>query len=133
MKGSQYGLRITYPRPQTRYRHKNRQTTIIITLFVCVLVQGKIVLDGAIEEIRREEHSWEIHFNHQQPPANLEELGFQAIANKPGAYTFDGANIERLNEALDAARAQGAQLIHLSENQRDLEQILMDLVQERPS
>ena len=99
-----------------------------------VLVQGKIVLDGAIEDIRREKHSWEVHFNngdHQEDA--LLKVGFQPIPNRSGAYTFDGADIERLNQALDQARANGAKMIYLSQNQRDLEQILMDLVQEKSS
>ena len=100
---------------------------------VGVLVQGKIVLDGAIEDIRREKHSWEIHFSNDEHQEALAAIGFQPITSKPGAYNFDGANTERLNQALDKARELGAQMTYLSENQRDLEQILMDLVQEKSS
>ena len=98
---------------------------------VGVLVNGRIVLDGAIEDIRREEHSWEIHFTDSDHQAALLEIGFQPITNKPGAYSFDGANIQRLNGAIDQARSLGVELTYLSENQRDLENILMDLVREK--
>ncbi len=100
---------------------------------VGVLVEGRIVLDGAIAEIRREKHSWEIHFSKSDHQEQLRQIGFTPIPEKPGAYTFDGANVERLNQALDEARALGAQVVYLSENQRDLEQILMELVQEKSS
>ena len=100
---------------------------------VGVLVNGQVVLDGAIEDIRREKHSWEVHFSGPDHEPSLISLGFLPVAHKPGVFTFDGANVERLNLALDQARGLGAQLVHLSENQRDLEQILMDLVEDSPS
>lgn len=100
---------------------------------VGVLVDGKIVLDGAIEDIRREKHSWEARFDSIPDVESMLALGFQLLDRKSLAFTYTDADIDRLHAALDQARARNARLIYLQEYQRDLEQVLMELVQEKQS
>ena len=100
---------------------------------VGVLVNGKIVLDGAIEDIRREKHSWEVRFDSIPDVEFMRTLGFELLELESLAFTYNDADIDRLHAALDQARAQNARLIYLQEYQRDLEQVLMELVQEKQS
>jgi ABC-2 type transport system ATP-binding protein len=98
---------------------------------VGVLVQGKIVLDGAIEDIRREKNSWEIRFDSVPNHQALLEIGFKPRDEDAHAFTYNNSNIGHLNQALDRARATGACIVYLQEHQRDLEQVLMSLVEEK--
>jgi ABC-2 type transport system ATP-binding protein len=95
---------------------------------VGVLVQGEIVLDGTIEEIRREKNSWEIRFDSVPNLQALLDIGFEVLVQESLAFTYKNSDTGHLNEALDRARATGARLVYLHEHQRDLEQVLMSLV-----
>lgn len=96
---------------------------------VGVLVAGRIVLEGPVDEIRRFDHSWELRFEEGVEPEILASLGFESQQNE-GTYIFQHGHSEELNLAIDKARAKGARLIHLSERTRDLEAVLVDLVRE---
>lgn len=96
---------------------------------VGVLVQGKIVLDGPIEEIRREKNSWEIRFDSVPSQQALLDIGFEVLDAQTRSYTYNNSDTGHLNAALDQARATGARIVYLHEHQRDLEQVLMSLVQ----
>ena len=100
---------------------------------VGVLVQGKIVLDVAIEDIRREDNSWEIRFDSVPNQQALIDIGFKVLDENALTFTYNHSDTGHLNEALDQARATGARLVYLHEHQRDLEQVLMSLVEDKES
>jgi ABC-2 type transport system ATP-binding protein len=89
-----------------------------------ILVEGRIVREGALGALREGTSRWAIRFDGGAQPGPLAAAGFAAGA-RPGCFTFDGEP-RALNAALDRARAAGALLVELSREAKDLEEVLRD-------
>ena len=90
---------------------------------VGILSAGRIVREGAIEELCRVEGRWRVRFGPSTPAPALEAAGF-----RPGGedWIFEGSDPALLNGALDRARAGGALLVSLRPDERDLEDVLAE-------
>ncbi len=85
-----------------------------------VLERGQLRLEGTLDEVRRAASRWSVRFEGLADDAALQAAGFVA---RDGAWSFEG-DVAMLNEALDAARALGLQLVALVPETRDLEAVL---------
>ncbi len=92
-----------------------------------ILHQGKLRLEGTLDEIRRVERRWVARFDAGADAAALAGAGFVA---EGAGWAFAGADVDALNVALDAARASGAKLVELTAASRDLEAVLADALGE---
>lgn len=88
-----------------------------------VLQQGELKLEGTLDEIRRASSRWTITFVGEVPREVVEGCGL--VSSEKGAE-FEG-DVTGLNQALDAARAKGLQLISVVPQTRDLEAVLTEL------
>ena len=91
-----------------------------------VLSEGRIVLEGALDALRGPTTRWSLRFAPGIAPERLTEAGL-AAGGAPGAWTFDGEEVA-LNAALDRARGDGALLVKLVRESKDLEQVLADAI-----
>ena len=96
---------------------------------VAILSAGRVVTQGSLESLRRLERRWRVRFAAGVSESVLFEAGFQTTS-LAGVWRFAGDDAAALNQALDRARASGAVLLELAPDERDLEQILTDAVEE---
>jgi ABC-2 type transport system ATP-binding protein len=94
---------------------------------VGVLVGGRIVREGPLEELLAASPRWQVRFAEGAPAEALTAAGFRA--EEGGVYRHDAADPAALNVALDAARAAGALVVEVGREQRELEQVLADAVE----
>jgi ABC-2 type transport system ATP-binding protein len=104
-----------------------------------ILSGGRLVREGPIDELCRVEGRWSVRFAPGAPAEALVAAGFdppapgaagEAASNgAAGAWRFVGSDVERLNTAIDRARAAGARLIELRAEQRDLEDVLAETLE----
>ncbi len=92
-----------------------------------ILVQGRLVREGALGTLREGASRWRIRFGEGAPHAPLAAAGFTPATS--GAFAFEG-EAAALNAALDAARRHGALVLELARESRDLEQVLAEAVGE---
>ena len=90
-----------------------------------ILVEGRIVREGALGALCEGTTRWSVGFADGAPPAPLAEAGFAPAPG--GGFTFEGDGAA-LNAALDRARAAGALVTELARDAKDLEQVLADAV-----
>ncbi len=93
---------------------------------VGILVDGRVVREGALEALRAGSSRWRIRFEERAPAEALAAAAF-VPDGRPGSWTFDG-EAPALNAALDRARAAGALVLELARESRDLEDVLRDAV-----
>jgi ABC-2 type transport system ATP-binding protein len=93
---------------------------------VGILVDGRVVREGALGALREAGSRWCARFAEGFPAEAMRTAGFEPGA-RAGEWTFSG-EAEALNAALDRARAAGAILVELSPEAKDLEQVLSDAV-----
>jgi ABC-2 type transport system ATP-binding protein len=99
---------------------------------VGVLVNGRLVREGPIDELRRVEHAWAIDLAGAVSESELEALGLER-GDEPQTWIYRGPDVGHLNEVIDSIRKSGAHLIALRPEERDLESVLVDAVeQEHP-
>ena len=99
---------------------------------VGVLVNGRLVREGPIDELRRVEHAWAIDLAGAVSEPELEALGLER-GDEPQTWVYRGPDVGHLNEVIDSIRKSGAHLIALRPEERDLESVLVDAVeQEHP-
>ncbi len=92
-----------------------------------ILVDGRIVREGPLGELREGTRRWRVRFDAGAPAAALAAAGFLPGA-ADGLLTFEG-EAPALNAALDRARAAGALVVALSRDAKDLEQVLADAME----
>ncbi len=90
-----------------------------------ILVDGRIVREGALGALREDTSRWSIRFAPGTPAGPLVEAGFAPA--RGGAFAFEG-EAAALNAALDRVRAAGALVTELARESKDLEQVLADAV-----
>jgi ABC-2 type transport system ATP-binding protein len=91
---------------------------------VGVLVAGRMVREGPIDDLLVSRGGWRLRFERAGPEV-LREAGLTPDAD--GTCAFDG-DAEGLNQAIDAARAAGALLVEVVPRGDDLEQVLAEAV-----
>lgn len=91
---------------------------------VGVLVAGRMVREGAIDDLLAPKGRWRLRFERARVEALL-AAGLAAAED--GSFTFEG-DAEGLNRAIDAARAAGALLAELVPGGDDLERVLAEAV-----
>lgn len=90
-----------------------------------ILASGRLVKEGALLDLCGSDTAYRARFAPGCSPPSVEALGFRST-DVEGAYRIDAPDPEALNQKLDAARAQGALLIELSRDLRDLEDVLKE-------
>jgi ABC-2 type transport system ATP-binding protein len=94
---------------------------------VGILSAGKLVKEGTLDELRRSASHHRLRFADGANPEALRRAGFAEGAT-PGTWRVQAANPGELNEALDRARREGALLVELVPEEKDLEQVLQEVV-----
>ncbi len=94
-----------------------------------VLVAGRIVREGRLEDLTAVPHEWTARFAPGASAAALEAAGF--AGGEGGAWRLAADGPEALNAALDRARAAGALLVELSREGKDLEAVLSEAMAPR--
>lgn len=92
-----------------------------------VLEQGQLRLEGTLEEVRRAASRWSVRFAGEVDAGLVEGAGFEL---EDGSWCFEG-DVAGVNEALDAVRAKGLQVLALTPQTRDLEDVLTDSLQSK--
>jgi ABC-2 type transport system ATP-binding protein len=92
---------------------------------VGILSGGRLVRQGALEDLCRTETRWRVRFAPEVDAAALQAIGFTPDGNHHLLRASDPA---ALNAALEAARTCGALLIELTADRRDLEDVLAEAV-----
>jgi ABC-2 type transport system ATP-binding protein len=95
---------------------------------VGVLVAGRIVREGPLPELLAASPRWQVRFADGAPAAALAAAGF--LAGEGGVFGLEAEGPAALNAALDAARAAGALVVEVGREQRELEQVLADAMEE---
>ena len=90
-----------------------------------VLDRGRLVREGALEELCGSETAWRARFAPGFEVAALAPLGFRAT-NTESVFVVDAADPTALNDKLERARLVGALLVELSRDLRDLEGVLSE-------
>jgi ABC-2 type transport system ATP-binding protein len=90
-----------------------------------VLFAGKLLKEGPLSELTRVENRYRVSLRGTIDADALAPLGFLAHRT-PGLFHLEAPDAVALNRALDGARAQGALLLELTADERDLEQVLSD-------
>jgi ABC-2 type transport system ATP-binding protein len=91
-----------------------------------ILVQGRIVREGALAALRVATSGWMVRFEGGAPAA-LSTAGFTPAGD---GWTFSG-EASALNAALDEARRAGALVVGVAREVQDLEQVLAEAATER--
>ncbi|HYD42460.1 MAG TPA: ABC transporter ATP-binding protein [Anaeromyxobacter sp.] len=95
-----------------------------------VLVGGRVVREGRIEELTAAPREWTARFAPGAPAAALAAAGF--TAREDGAWRVAADSPAALNAALDRARAAGALLVELAREGKDLEAVLVEAMAPEP-
>lgn len=93
-----------------------------------VLVDGRVVRQGALEDLCRSRSRWLVRFQPGVDPALLVELGFTS-AQTDSLWRYECPDALALNQAVDRARHKGAVLIELTQDFKDLEEVLAEAVE----
>ena len=89
-----------------------------------ILFDGTLLKEGPLAELTRIENRFRVTLGGKTE--GLAALGFTPHPHKSGVFHLEAATPQTLNLALDGARAQGALLLELTAEERDLEQVLSD-------
>jgi ABC-2 type transport system ATP-binding protein len=89
-----------------------------------ILFDGQLLKEGPLAELTRIENRYRVTLSGKTE--GLGALGFTPHPHRAGVFHLDAATPQVLNLALDGARAQGALLLELGAEERDLEQVLSD-------
>lgn len=91
---------------------------------IAVLVKGRVVREGRIEELTAAPRAWTVRFAPGAPTEALAAAGF--TMGDGGVHRLAADGPEALNAALDRARAAGALLVELGREGKDLEAVLVE-------
>jgi ABC-2 type transport system ATP-binding protein len=94
---------------------------------VGILAGGALVKQGGLEELCGASTRWRVRFEGDCDEARLRAIGFDGQVGD-GALRCDAPDARALNRLLDAARAEGAMLVELGRDFRDLEDVLAEAV-----
>jgi ABC-2 type transport system ATP-binding protein len=92
-----------------------------------VLVAGRMVREGTLDEVRLARSRWCVRFAPGGPGEALARAGF--TPDDRGRHLFEG-DAAALNGALDAVRGAGALLVELSPESSDLEAVLAEAMED---
>lgn len=90
-----------------------------------ILSKGRLIREGALEALCGSETRYRVRFAGGADAAALLRLGFVG-AEGEGVFLCDAADPRALNALLDAARREGALLVELAREARDLEDVLAE-------
>jgi ABC-2 type transport system ATP-binding protein len=89
---------------------------------IAVLAGGRIVREGTVRELCGSAGRWRLRF--EGAGVGLSQLGFEPQAD--GGHVLEAATADALDRKLAEARAQGALLIELRPEAKDLETVLAE-------
>lgn len=96
-----------------------------------ILHEGHLVRQGALETLAAAEGRYRATFA-SADAALLQDAGWLSISESPDTYIAEAPDAEALDAKLMAARATGALLVSLTQDQRSLEDILQEALQATP-
>jgi ABC-2 type transport system ATP-binding protein len=99
-----------------------------------ILSDGKVVREGALEDLCKSPTRFRARFAPGCDAAALIALGFSPAATEAAQrsdFICDAGEPEALNALLDRSRAAGALLIELTREARDLEDVLAEALREK--
>jgi len=94
-----------------------------------ILASGRLVREGATDELGKSLSRYRVRFAEGHDPAALAAKGFVA-AEGFGVFTCAAEDPARLNALLDEARGTGAFIIELAPCVRDLEDVLAEAIRD---
>jgi ABC-2 type transport system ATP-binding protein len=94
------------------------------------LVAGKVLREGAMLELCGDRSRFNLRFAVDSQTSGLAALGFMP-GDQAGAYTCVGCSVAELNSKLAQARESGAMLVELAPQMRDLEAVLLEVMEPR--
>lgn len=92
-----------------------------------ILVKGRLVREGQIDALCRDESRWLLRFEQHQVDETLLHLGLTKTSD-PNEWIAEVSDVEALNRILAKAQNAGALLVGLKPYGRSLEEILADAV-----
>ncbi|MBI4818407.1 MAG: ABC transporter ATP-binding protein [Deltaproteobacteria bacterium] len=98
---------------------------------IAILHQGRVVVEGTIDSLAVSETCWRVRYSPIVETHKLVPLGFESVDTPMTPYRefrVHADNPEALNQQLDRARAEGAVLVELVRETRDLEDVLSQYV-----
>lgn len=98
---------------------------------VGILARGRLVREGAIEELTGSATRWRARFAPGADAAALATLGLR-VRGGDGLYICDAADPAALDAILAGARGRGALLVELRRDLRDLEEVLSEALGSAP-
>ena len=93
-----------------------------------VLVKGRLVRQGSLDELCRSRSRWLLRFQAGIDAKVLESLGFTS-AQTDSLWRYDSMDAVALNRAVDRARQHGAVLVELTQDFKDLEEVLAEAME----
>jgi len=91
-----------------------------------VLSRGRVVREGTLEELARPTRGYIVKLSGVLSLDALAGHGLQPVAGMAGTFRVEAADVDALNRALDAVRRDGALLLELHPESRDLERVLAE-------
>ena len=97
---------------------------------VGILSAGRVLREGKVEDLCQSSAHYRVRFAPGCDAAALEAAGFVAgrEGREAGAFRCEAETPEKLNEALDRARRSGALLVEVAKEEKDLEEVLQEVV-----
>jgi len=89
-----------------------------------ILVAGRIVREGPLDELTAGAGAWRVRFAEGAPGTALVEAGFTRVDNV--TWTYGKTCPVALNDALGTVQAAGALVVELGRDARELEQVLAE-------
>ncbi|MEN9796392.1 MAG: hypothetical protein RL653_88 [Pseudomonadota bacterium] len=95
-----------------------------------VLSKGKLVQEGTLEELSRPSRGYRVKLAGVLSVESLAARGLVPVDGQAGSFRFEALDAEALNRVLDAVRRDGALLLELQPEARDLEAVLTAALEE---
>jgi len=96
---------------------------------VGIIASGRIARQGSLDDLCRAEGRWRVAFAPGASPDKLAAAGFHAAGKE---FLFAGQDLLALNRALDVARAAGAVIAEVYPDEKDLEQVMSEVLTPAP-
>ncbi|MGC4120857.1 MAG: ABC transporter ATP-binding protein [Myxococcales bacterium] len=94
---------------------------------VGILHEGRVVREGTLDELTRSETRWRLRLAGTADAAALKAAGLIEVAG-PELWRCEAPDAAALNHILDQCRASGALIVELQREEKELEDVLAEVV-----
>lgn len=101
---------------------------------VGILYGGRVVREGTLDALTRSETRWRVRLSGAVDPAAMKAAGLVEVT-APELWRCEASDLAALNATLDQCRAAGALIVELQREEKELEDVLAEVVRvnSRPS